>query len=290
MLDWLFASPADRRLLPGGRFSGATPWVIAIMTFAMLIVAAAGLALSNAAGLVAKGVEGRYVVQIPGGGEALPRALETLRSARGVTNVQAVPEAEMRRTLERWLGPAGAAADLPVPALINFDAPAGADVEAIGRKLAAAAPGARIDTHRQAVGPLLRSMRSLQWLTWALVLLMGLATSATVVLAARGALDTNRPTIDVMHGIGATDVQVTHLFQRKIALDALVGALAGGAAAAIVLLILLAGSAVLSTDLAGAPPLGGSDVVILILLPLIIVVLATWVARTAVLATLRRSI
>jgi cell division transport system permease protein len=290
MLNWLFASPADRRLLPGGRFSGPTPWVIAIMTFAMLIVAAAGLALSNAAGVVAKGVQDRYVVQIPAGAPALPRALQAVRSSRGVTDVQAVPEAEMRRTLERWLGPAGAAADLPVPALINFDAAPGADIGAIERAVAAAAPGARIDAHQAAVGPLLRSMRSLQWLTYALVLLMALATSATVVLAARGALDTNRSTIEVMHGIGATDVQVTHLFQRKIALDALAGAAAGGAAAGIVLLLLIAGGGAMSADLAGTHPLGGRDVLILLLLPILIVVLATWVARAAVLATLRRSI
>ena len=48
------------------------------------------------------------------------------------------------------------------------------------------------------------------------------------MLAARGALDTNRSTIEVMHGIGATDDQVARLFQRKIALDALTGGLAGG--------------------------------------------------------------
>lgn len=290
ILDWLFASSADRRLLPGGRFRGPTPWVIAIMTFAMLIVAAAGLALSNAAGVVAQGVEGRYSLQIPAGGAGLPKALAALRSAPGVSEVEAVPEAEMRRTLERWLGPAGGAADLPVPALINFDVAPGTDLRAIQQSVAAVAEGAKVDAHREAVGPLLRSMRSLQWLTWALVLLMMLATSATVVLAARGALDTNRSTIDVMHGIGATDVQVTHLFQRKIALDALVGAAAGAASAAIVLLLLLAGAAAMSGELAGASPLGGKDLFILLLLPVLIVILAAWVARAAVLATLRRSI
>ena len=53
------------------------------------------------------------------------------------------------------------------------------------------------------------------------------AAAAAVVLAARGALDTHRFTIEVMHGIGATDLQITHLFQRKIAVDALAGSLIG---------------------------------------------------------------
>ncbi|MEO5773666.1 MAG: hypothetical protein ABIQ32_06055 [Sphingomicrobium sp.] len=290
MLDWLFASAAERRLLPGGRFSGPTPWVIAIMTFAMLIVAAAGLALSNAAGVVAQGVQGRYVVQIPNAGANLPKVLAAVRSARGVVRADAVPEAEMRRTLERWMGPAGASSDLPVPALINFDAKAEANIGAVEQAAARLAPGARIAAHREAVAPLLRSMHALQWLTLALVLLMGLATSATVVLAARGALDTNRSTIDIMHGIGATDVQVTHLFQRKIALDALVGSLAGGLLAGIALLLLVAGGAGLSGDLAGVPSIQGKDLLILAMLPLLIVGLATWVSRLAVLTALRRQI
>ena len=84
MLGWLFASPAERRLLPGGRFRGPTPFVIAIMTFAMMTVAAAGLALSNAAGLVVQGIENRYAVQIPAGSNVLPRALAAARSAPGV--------------------------------------------------------------------------------------------------------------------------------------------------------------------------------------------------------------
>lgn len=290
MFAWLFASASDRRLLPGGRFTGPTPWVIAIMTFAMLIVAAAGLALANAAGVVARGVEGRFVVQIPNGAASLPAALAAVRSAKGVIRADAVSEAEMRKTLEQWLGPAGAAADLPVPALINFDAAPGTDIATVEKAVAKAAPGARIDAHEDAVLPLLKSMRALQWLTFALVILMGLATSATVVLAARGALDTNRSTIEIMHGIGATDVQVTNLFQRKIALDALVGGLAGGGFAGAMLLFLIAGGAVLTGDLAGASAIRGIDVAILALLPLLVVILATWVARTAVLAALRRSI
>ena len=290
MLGWLFASNAERRLLPGGRFNGPTPWVIAIMTFAMLIVAAAGLALSNAANVVAAGIQGRYVLELPGGGRALPQALAAVRSAPGVSNVETVPESEMRRTLERWLGPTAASADLPIPALINFDLRANADVSGVERKVQAIAPGARISPHSESVAPLLRAMRALQWLSLTLVLLMALATSATVVLAERGALDTNRSTIDIMHGIGATDLQVTHLFQRKIALDAGLGAIAGGLLAGVALLSLTAGTAVLAGDLAGVPPISGKDVLLLIALPLAIVGLATWVARVAVLRAMRESI
>jgi cell division transport system permease protein len=288
MLGWLFASPSERRLLPGGRFRGPTPFVIAIMTFAMMTVAAAGLALSNAAGLVVQGIENRYAVQLPAGSGALPQALAAARSAPGVRQAEPVPEAEMRKTLERWMGPAGLDAELPVPALVTLDVAEGADLQAIAARVEAAAPGARFIAHRETLEPVLRAIRVLKWLALALVALMGAATSAAVVLAARGALDTHRSTIEVMHGVGATDLQVTHLFQRKIALDSLAGGLVGAVAAALVLLLLAGGGAAFAGDLMGTTPLRARDLVLLALLPLVLVVLATWVARLAVLATLRR--
>ena len=121
------------------------------------------------------------------------------------------------------------------------------------------------------------------------MLLLSAAASAAVVLAARGALDTHRFTIEVMHGIGATDLQVTHLFQRKILIDALFGSLAGAFAAALVLLLLASGAA-LAGELTGGAALGLFDLLILALLPFALTVLATWVARTAVLRALRKAL
>ena len=221
IFGWMLASPSERRVLGARPLRGPTPWVIAIMTFSMMLVAAAGLALSNTAATVAKGVEARYSVQIPDGRRGFEPVLQAIRTSPGVTSAEGVPEAEMRRLLERWLGPAGASADLPVPALVTFDVRPGADLGAIERRVQASSPGARLIAHRESLGPLVRSLRALQWLALTLVLLLGGAAAAAVVLAARGALDTHRFTIEVMHGIGATDLQITHLFQRKIAVDAL---------------------------------------------------------------------
>jgi len=138
--------------------------------------------------------------------------------------------------------------------------------------------------------PVLRAIRSLTWLSLALVLLIALATAAAVVLAARGSLDTNKPTIEVMHGVGATDTQIARLFQRKIALDSLTGGLAGAGAAGIVLLIVAGGRAVWLEDAAGGPLLTLGDLLWLAALPLLGTLLATLVARAAVLRALRSSL
>jgi len=288
-LAWLFPPEADRRLLPGGRMRGPTTYVIAIMTFTMIVIASAGLALANAAGIVARGAEARYSVQLPAGADSAA-ALAAIRSIDGIGSAELVPEQEMRRTLERWLGPAGAEADLPVPALVHVDVAAGTGDARLRAEVERRAPGARLIAHSESLKPLLRSLTALQWLALALVALMAAATGAAVVLAARGALDTHRSTIEVMHGVGATDLQVTHLFQRKIALDAVVGALAGSAAAGLVLLLLGGGALIAGGDIVGRPPLGPRDLFILLLLPVAVVILATWVARSAVLAALRRAL
>jgi len=289
MLDWLFPSPADRRLLGTAKFGGPTPWVIAIMSFSIMLIAASGLALASTAALVSSSIETRYTLQVPGGGANLAQLVATVRSTPGVSSVQAVPEIDMRQTLERWLGPAAESAELPVPALIDFDAADASRLASLQRRAQSIAPGASIVAHRDSVRPLLHSLHLLQWVAFGLVLLLSAAASAAVVLAARGALDTHRFTIEVMHGIGATDLQVTHMFQRKILIDALIGSLAGALAAAVVLLLLASGAA-LAGELTGGATLGPIDLLILALLPLALTLLATWVARTAVLRSLRKAL
>ena len=287
MLRWLAPPAAERLLLPGGRMRGPTPYVIGIMAFAMVIVAAAGLALANAASVVAGGIESRFTLQLPSSDTPPPRAAQRLKAVPGVAHVEPVPRAETHKTLERWLGAEAASLDLPVPQLIHFDA--AGDAQAVGVRVERAFPGATVTAHGETLEPLLQSMRALQWLALILVLLMAAAASAAVVLAARGALDTHRSTIEVMHGIGATDVQIARLFQRKIALDALTGSLAGTAAATLVLVLLAGGRAAFGSELTGAPPLGALDLALLAILPFLLALLATWVARMAVLTALRRA-
>jgi len=283
--------PGEGNLLPAEKVHGPTTAVIAIMTFAMLLVAAAGLALTNAAGVVAKGVESRFVVELPAGiAGGLPKVLAAVRSAPGVRSATPVPETEMRSTLKSWLGSAAAAGDLPIPALVTIELKPGFKPMQLQARIAQTFPGATTVTETAELGPLLRSLHTLQWLAFSIVMLVAVATSAAVVLAARGALDTHRFTIEIMHGIGATDRQVTRLFERKIATDALVGAVAGGLAAAIGLLLVGGAGAAFAGELTGAAPLGQLDLLILAIMPILVVVLAILVARWAILKALRETL
>ena len=60
-----FALPAhDRKLIPEGRLSGPMPWVIAIMLFLTLLVAAGGLTLAEAARQGGQDLARQVTVQI----------------------------------------------------------------------------------------------------------------------------------------------------------------------------------------------------------------------------------
>jgi cell division transport system permease protein len=286
MTGWLAASPADRRLLSGRPMLGPTPWVVAIMAFSIVLIAACGLALANSASVLTRAIEARYSLEVPGGGDRIDAIATVVRATPGASGVEVVAESTMRRTLSRWLGSAAQSRDLPVPALINFDMKPGVSPVAVEFRVRQLAPDAKVIAHRDSVAPLLHSLRVLIWVALGLVLLLGAAAASAVVLAARGALDTQRSTIEVMHGIGATDVQITQLFQRRIALDALAGSLAGTAAAAIVLIVLGSGAA-FAGELANGPLLHWGDILLLLLLPFVLTALATGVARAALLSALR---
>jgi len=279
-------SDADRRLIPSSGLRGPVPLLIAIMTFVMVVVAAAGLALANTGAVIRAGVEHRYSIQIADGAAKAPAAIAAARAQPGVGRVNQVDPAELRRTLERWLGPASAEADLPLPAVIDVDLKPGADPAAVASAIRKAVPSARFVGHRTSLAPLLKALRGLTLLAMGLVLMIALASAAAIVLAARGALDTHRGTIEVMHGIGATDEQVVRLFVRQIAVDALLGGIAGAAAAGLTIALIIGGAGT-ATMLAGAPPLGWNDAIWLLMLPLAIALLATQVARIALVRALR---
>ena len=286
---------APRRVLPEGRFAGPMPWVIAIMMFLAVLAAAAALAISHAASAMQGAIAGRITVQLV---EANPdvRARQRvsianeLRRQTNVTEVTEIGDAEVRDLLTPWLGRDGLDSELPVPALIDAtltdSSPAAvADIE---RSVKALAAGARVDRHSDWLGPLGGLLDTLRWLAVTLVMLTATATAAAVILGARAALDQHRATIDVMHLMGATDRQISRLFERRVAQDAVSGAALGFAVAILALIVLGWRINAVESALVGGSTLGWLDWVLIAILPVAGVALAIGAARLTVLRSLAR--
>jgi cell division transport system permease protein len=90
--------------------------------------------------------------------------------------------------------------------------------------------------------------------------------------------------------MGATDVQIARLFQRRMAFDALFGGVVGLLAASLVLALVAVLIKDIGSDLLGAAALPNYGWGVLLLLPLGGVLLAMLTARVTVLRALRRSL
>ena len=284
---------SESKLFPEGRISGPMPWVIAIMMFLTVLAAAAGMALSAGAERIEGEIGNRVTVQIvepnPDRRAAQAEAATAaLRGVAGVSNVRRVPDGEVAALLEPWLGDLAADADLPVPVMIDVDLADGGALPAVAAAAERAAPGALVSGAAEWLAPLSGLLGSLQWLAIGLVVLMIVATGATVVLAARASLNTHNQTIEILHHMGATDAQIARLFQRRIALDVLFGGLLGLSFALVVLVLIGGRVAAIGSDLLGAAAMPGYGWAVLVALPLAGALLALLVARTTILRALGR--
>lgn len=298
MIGALFPTGHDRRLIPQARLTGPMPWVIAVMLFLTLLATAAALALGSAARQINADLAGRATVQIVNAhGDARQKqalaAEALLRSDRAVASVTQVSEAEVRNLLTPWLGSGATSRDIPLPALIDVDFRAQADGATLARlrkAIAAAAPDARIDAHGQWLKPVFDLIATLRWLAIALVALLALATTASVMLSARSSFAAHADTIDIMHLLGSTHQQIARLFQRRIALDAALGALIGCLLAAPVLWLLARAAARLESGLVSAGSFGLLDWLLLATVPIAGIALAVFTARVTVLGALRKKL
>ncbi|MCP1469882.1 cell division transport system permease protein [Sphingobium sp. OAS761] len=292
------AAAARRRLLPGGRLAGPMPWIIAIMMFLTVLAAAAGLALAAAVQSMSDDLAGRATVQVVEADQQVrdriaAQALASLRGAAEVRAATAVDPVRLAEQLRPWLGEEAVNGDLPVPALIDVmltPGDAGAKLERLRARLRALSPTLRMEPHAAFLQPLAGLLAALGWLAGGVVALMALATGAVVVLAARGAHDSHRGTIEVLHLMGSTDVQIARLFQRRIGMDALMGSALGFAFAIFVLLLIGLRLADTGSDLLGAIDLSWQGWLALALIPVAGIVLAMVIARRTVLRALGRTL
>lgn len=292
-----FALPDhERKLIPEGRISGPMPWVIAIMMFLTLMAAAAGLTLVDAARQGSDDLSSRVTIQIIEADPSVRAAqrasiAKALRARDGIIDVKPIPDAEVRELLEPWLGGGVIDADIPVPALVDVtfaQKPDKAQLAAVRSVIRPLARSTRIDSHSAWMAPYFRLMQALLWLAAGVIFLLLLATSATVILAVRSALNTHRETINIMHMLGGTDLQAARLFQRRVALDSLLGGLIGFIAALIIFWFLAGRFAAVEPGLLGAASIPWFGWIILALIPLAVTGLAMLMARWTVISALKK--
>jgi cell division transport system permease protein len=283
------ALPADLLSRIGRR--NALPWLIATVAFLMALAAAAALSLGRSAETVASAATGKITISIaeadPARREAATaRALAILGRGDVTLRATRVADAEVRRLVAPYLAKDGG--DIALPALIDADLRPGSSIGAV-RDALHVIPSAQVDAEGEALSPLLGLISALRRLALGILLLAATAAMLVTVLVARAALAAHAGTIDTLHGLGATDVQLARLLERRTALDALMGASIGLLPAVGVILVVGTELGALNGgDTAQRLPV--ADWGLLAILPLALALAALLATRLTILMQLRRAI
>ncbi len=235
----------DTPIVPKNSIAGrALVAVVAIMTFLASLTVGAVMLVRAAASDWQSDVSREITIQVrPEAGQnfegQIERAVEIAREFPGVGEVRAYSAEESARLLEPWLGSGAALQDLPVPRLIvvRLAPNATPDLAQLRKLLADRVAGASLDDHRTWMDRM-RAMANTTILGGiGVLLLMVAATILSVAFATRGAMAANRPIVEVLHFIGATDGFIAGQFQRHFLALGLEGGLIGGAAAVVIFML-----------------------------------------------------
>src|ERR1700733_11984260 len=223
------------------------PFLVAAMAFLAALALAGWFGTAALSRHWQQGAGSSLTVQVPRATEPSARGDQTRQAAvlalligtPGVASAHALSDQELGDLLRPWLGQGTEQLAIPVPAVVAVRLNnAAADLDPLSHRLGEAAPGTLVEDHGVWIRRLAVLARSLQaCAALALVMVAGVAT-AVIAVATRAGLSTRRETIEIVHGLGATDRYIAVRFAGRATLLAAVGAAAGAVAALPILLTL----------------------------------------------------
>ena len=267
------------------------PWIVALMVFLGALALAAATAVGGAIDRWDSNLSGRITVQVPAdqaNPKSLTRIVDTLAATPGIAGAETLSPEATRALVEPWLGKVDADLELPLPAVIDVETAAGAafDLNLLSDRLAKIAPGIIVDDHRVWLQQVVRVARTVEWIAFAILTLIGMTAIAAIIFATRSGLAVHAAIINLLHLMGARDAYIARQFQMQAMMLGIRGGIIGSTAAAIVLGALTVMSAGLNVALVPAAPLSIGQWLVLITVPVGAVIIAMATARVTVLRTL----
>jgi len=254
--------PAATTIVPKDSIAGRSLTVIvAIMTFLASLTTGVAMLVVSAASDWRSDVGREVTIQVrPAPGRNIDAdvraAVELARAAPGIADVRAYTKDESARLVEPWLGAGLALDDLPIPRLIVVKLASGIrpDFAPLRQALAARVPTSSLDDHRRWVERMRTMAGTAVAIGVAVLALIWAVTVLSVTFATRGTMATNRPIVEVLHYVGATDSFVSGQFLRHFLLLGFKGGAIGGGAAILLFAVVEAAN----TWLVGTP--GGDEI------------------------------
>lgn len=251
------------------------PFLVAAMAFLAALAIAGWVGAASLARHWQEGAGSALTVQVPqphdpaaqDGGTRLDRVLALLTGTPGIVTARALSDEELGDLLRPWLGSGAERLAIPLPAVIAVHlADSGVELDALSRRLEAAAPGTLVESHGVWMRRLAVLARSLQACAALALVLVAAVAAAVIAVATRAGLSARREAIEIVHGLGATDGYIAARFAGRATLLAATGGLVGAILALPVLLIL--GN--LSAPFAGGTVDARSPAIVIAAMPLVL--------------------
>jgi cell division transport system permease protein len=229
-------------IVPRGSISGtALVAVVAIMTFLASITTGAVLLVRASAQEWQSDVASEVTIQVrPVSGrdfeQDIRNAIEVTRTQPGIVDARAFTKDESAKLLEPWLGTGLSLDELPVPRMVVARVVPGQtlDLANLRERLGEVVPSAAVDDHRAWIGRMRSMSGAIVLAGMAILALVIVATVISVSFATRGAMSANRPIVEVLHFVGASDSYIANRFLRHFLRLGLEGGVIGVIAAMLV--------------------------------------------------------
>ena len=255
----LTVQPVPTPIVQSGSIAGRSlTAVVAIMTFLAALTAGGVMMVVGAASDWQSDVGREITIQVrPVSGRDIEAdvraAADVARATAGIADVRVYSKTESEQLVEPWLGSGLALGELPIPRMIVIKLVPGStpNFAALRQALAARVPSASLDDHRGWIDRM-RTMADTAVVAGIAILVLVVAvTVLSVTFATRGAMATNRPIVEVLHYVGATDGFIARQFQRHFLVLGFKGGAIGGGGAIIMFGIVGAANAWLTGTAGG---------------------------------------
>lgn len=243
------------------------PLLVGAMAFLAALALAGAVAAASLSGRWQQGAASALTVQVPqpraaaGTQIRLDRTLAILKASAAVASAEALDHARLVRLLRPWLGSGGKELEPLLPAVVTVQLRPGGDISALRRQLAAAVPSVLVENQGSWAGRLTMLARSLEACAEVVLAVVALVAAAVVAVAIRSGLAARRESIEIIHGLGATNSFIAGRFAARATWLTGTGGLAGAVLALPVLLWL----ARLATPFSATPNQGPAVPILLLL-------------------------
>lgn len=235
--------PAFNILPEGTRAGGLLPWIISVMIYLCALAIFSAVALQWGIATWSANLERSFTVQVPAETAAAQgftaSVTAALTAVRGVEQVDVLSLEDNTKLLETWLGDGNVTEDLPVPALIDVTIAVDTTVERAAL-LAALEPfkGAQVDSTGTWLTELKKAAIALIANAYFVLAIVIAATIAVVIFGTRAQLAAHRPTIKIVHHMGADDQVIAREFQFSFLRLGFIGGVMGVVVAVITLVLM----------------------------------------------------